>query len=79
MIGKSDAIRKITKELRLTCYLGCDGCVLRILYVYDHDTREVLQSPRRVVWGRGIETLVFLEPSMRVRVIVVRDVVLVLL
>ena len=53
---------KTSEELGLTRYLECDGCALRILYVYDHGTREVLQSLRRVVWAHGIETLVFLEP-----------------
>ena len=48
--------------LGLTCSLECDECALRILYVYDRDTHEVLRNLRRVVSARGIETLVFLGP-----------------
>jgi hypothetical protein len=46
----------------LTCYLECDGYALRTLYVYDRDIHEVLQSLRHVVWVRGTEILVVLEP-----------------
>ena len=40
----------------------CGGYALQIPCVYDHGIHVVPQSPLRVVWGRGTEILVFLEP-----------------